>query len=295
MKTQCLVLMMVVVGCGSEEKPPAPFFPLDAAVDGQDAALDSGLGYDASDAAIEPGPSDDSSGHVLIDASRAGALWWSPQLPTDPDLSIDYRGKHFTDLLTARGLDVDVLNSSDRGRISDRLLSGYEAVVRVVDTGHTDAENAAYERYVEHGGNLLLVADLLPPGETDALAARFDIVIEGRTRGRQFMVLLPDVINPELEPNSFILGWEAGSGVTSAPTNTRWLAELDDQTFLDLDDNGTQSSNEPSAPRVNGITTHGEGLIYFIADAEFLQIATVPITDLALDELVPSNAGERAP
>jgi hypothetical protein len=128
---------------------------------------------------ITPGPYPDPV-RILVDASRDGGSWWSPQTEqTGFDSAAPHHGKGLADYLRARGFVVDEL---PRGAaISDAALVGYGAVIRAGfgPKPYTPAEMTAYDKFLSGSGTLWLSCGQNPMD--DVLAASLGLTLSPQT------------------------------------------------------------------------------------------------------------------
>lgn len=220
---------------------------------------------------------------VLVDASRDGGVWWYPQAGTfDPDLG--HQGKELADYL--RSLKLHVRELPRPTLITLELLKSHDLVIRAVACGdYAGSEVLAYQQYVQEGGSLLLLDDHKRHCPIDAVGLSFGLRFDGITRGFQSLTFVPDPITQDLEDGSLRL--IAGSGLTEFPSEAKILAHLDEESYLDLNDNGAKDIDEPTAPPVMGTLTSGKGLIIFMGDANFIEYVPQPLTDNLIQALLP--------
>jgi hypothetical protein len=225
---------------------------------------------------------------ILVDASRDGGVWWFPQAGTfDPDLG--HQGKALADYF--RSLDLYVAELPRPTQVSRSLIQGYNLVIRAVACGYyTASELSAYRRFVEEGGRLLLLDDHKRHCPTDDVGRSFGLRFEGITRGRQELTFVSDPITEGLEDGG--LAFAAGSGLVQIPAEAKVLAYLDEDSWLDLNDNEFRDIDEPVAPPVMGRMTAGDGLIVFMGDANLIEAIPQPLTDNILQALLPGVVSE---
>lgn len=212
---------------------------------------------------------------VLIDASRDGGVWWFPQGGSfDPDLP--HQGKPLADYL--RSFDLEVRELPRPTQISLDLLQGYSLVIRAVAFGgYTSSEVLAYQQYVERGGRLLLLDDHKRYAGVDAVGESFGLLFAGITRGSQGLVFVNDPVTEGLQDGQ--LFFLAGSGLAEYPATAKILAYLDENSYLDLNANGSRDDGEPVAPPVIGRLEAGDGLVVFMGDTNFIERVPQPLTD----------------
>lgn len=214
---------------------------------------------------------------LLVDASRDGGVWWSPQAgPFDP--AATHQGKLMADYLRSHGYRVDELPRPST--ITSALLQPYDVVVRAVGFGgYTAAEIAAYQSYVQAGGRLLLLADHALHAPADGLAQSFGIQFAGVTRGaNQLTSYAPHPITTGV--GAFF--YNVGSAVLAYPASAQIVGSLSAASYLDLNTNGVQDAGEPAAPHVLGVMTSGMGRIAFCGDTNLWETVPQPLVNNVL-------------
>ena len=201
---------------------------------------------------------------ILVDASRDGGVWWSPQAgPFDPDAP--HQGKKLADYL--RRLRHAVTELPRPTTIPSQLLAPFNIVIRFGSLGeeYTQPEILAYHDYLETGGKLFLLSGRHRPGKQDSLALSFGILFQGTTRGeREIDRFEPHPITEGLPlPYGFF-----GSGITELPDAAEILAYLSMGTYLDLNDNSQQDLGEPTGAAALGRMTFGDGELVFIGSVD---------------------------
>ncbi len=198
---------------------------------------------------------------ILIDASRDGGVWWFPQAGSfDP--AADHQGLELATYLRARGYRVVELGRPTLITLS--MLRSYTIVVRAGEFGgYTADELAAYTRYVDEGGRLLLLADHMRYAPPDELAESFGLVFAGITRGGN---VLRFTAGHPITAGLSAVGYGVGSALVAVPGSAVVLGTLDSTSYLDLNDNERQDAGEPSAPPVFGALAFGSGRIVFCGD-----------------------------
>jgi hypothetical protein len=207
--------------------------------------------------------------HILVDASRDGGVWWFPQ--TGPFVSTaPHQGKALADHLRSLGHTVRELPRPTT--ITAALLSDFELVIRANGLGaYTAAEIAAYDAWVQGGGNVLLLADHHP---TDGLAAHFGLDFRGITEGqRQLSTFSAHPITAGVGP----IFYGAGSGILGHPPSSTVIGRLSAGTFLDLNDDHIKQPGEPSAPAGLGVMPLGKGRIVFCGDTNLWETVPQPL------------------
>lgn len=110
---------------------------------------------------------------IVIDASKGGGVWWSPQANRfDPNRH--HQGKAAADLLRSRGWDVEELPRGQR--ITSRALDGRDVLIRLAPfSSYSVAEANMYQQAVASGATLILIGDGNQPNDPIArnLGIRF--------------------------------------------------------------------------------------------------------------------------
>jgi hypothetical protein len=237
--------------------------------------------------ALGTGGHDDDPTHaersILVDASRDGGVWWSPQSSRaggfDPDLP--HQGKALADYLRSRGYRVDELPRPFG--ITRERLDSYRVVIRAnAFSGYAPDEVAAYEGWVEDGGRLLLLNDHMRFAAPDDVGAALGIVFGGVTRGAQRL--------DELAPHPIAKGVRAlsygvGSAVVGAPESAEVVGRLTSDGFADLDFDDALGPGDVPAPAVLGAMKHGRGRVVFSGDTNMWEWVPETLVDNVLEWL----------
>jgi hypothetical protein len=214
---------------------------------------------------------------VLVDASRDGGVWWFPQ--AGPFSASDWhQGQVLADALRTLGYVVEELPRPST--VTDALLGSYDIVIRAHGFGeYSQAEVAAYYKYVERGGSLLLLSDHMMYAPPDGVALAFGIDFEGVTRGENYLSsLATHAITKSVEPLTYMVG----SGIVSQPASAQIVGRLSSGSYLDLNKNGARDSTEPSAPAVLGVMRYGAGRIVFCGDVNLWEQVPQPLVNNVL-------------
>jgi CSLREA domain-containing protein len=228
-------------------------------------------------------PPDLSASKILIDASKDGGIWWSPQGgPFDP--AQPHQGKGLADTLRALGYDVTELGRGET--ITAELLDEHGLVIRpAAFTDYSATELAAYRYYVEQGGRLLLMSDILLSGRRDVLAEEFGLEFAGISRGESLLdTFAQHPVTEGVSPFSNVLG----SGLVAYDPDTTLLGWLSAGTYLDLDNNQNQDTGEPTDAPVLGLLTVGAGRVLFSGDTNMWFGGPQPLLNNALTWLTES-------
>jgi hypothetical protein len=209
--------------------------------------------------------------HILVDASRDGGVWWSPQPQSGPfNINAPHQGKALADHF--RSLLHTVKELTPGTAITPALLADFDIVIRVAGKGAYSApEIAAYDAWVKDFGSLLLLAEHHPQ---DQLASHFGLTFKGIVRGQQMLsTFVPHPVTSGVAP----IPYPGGSGLTAQPAGATVLGKLSAASFLDLNDNGINDPGEPSAPAGLGVMPFGQGRIVFCGDANLWETVPQPL------------------
>jgi hypothetical protein len=187
---------------------------------------------------------------VLVDASRDGGGWWSPQSQSGPkDPNLPHQGKGVADFLRAQGMQVTELGSPLT--VTCALLTQFDLIF-VVDIfpmmPWSASEIAAYSGFVSNGGRLIYLTDYKRPGESFPLAESFGLRFSGETPITTVTQFAPHAITAGVTSLMYV----AGSVVTASPPSATMLAFL------------------TGAP-VMGVMPFGAGRVFFLGDVNSIQ------------------------
>lgn len=199
------------------------------------------------------------SPRVLVDSSRDGGIWWSPQpfVPGVFDPSLEHQGKPLADYLRSLGMEVEELPRPYE--ITPELLEDYDLVIRAntaPNDDYTSDEIDAYLQYVDEGGRLILIAEYSDPGDPDVLALAFGLNLQDSFSG----LVEPYADHPitaGVAPFYYSLG---SILIEDSPPGTTELG------FLGPD-------------VVMGVLPFGLGQVFFIGDSKSLLSVLQPLTD----------------
>jgi len=200
-------------------------------------------------------PTSELSGHILVDASRDGGVWWHPQTGTfDP--TAPHQGQQLADYLRERGYIVDELA---RGRVvTDTVLSNYEGVVRAGQYGtYSTGELLAYDWFLDCGRTLLLLGEFLQDGGVDGLAESIGIPLRGEVTGA-IVSFAEHPITQDVEVVGFNMGSMLQAPLPAGITVLGWL-----------------DSGQP----VMGVVAHPKAKIFFLGDTNELEQVPQPLVD----------------
>lgn len=184
-----------------------------------------------------------------------------------------HQGQALADSLRSMGYVVEELPRPFT--ITDSLLAAYEIVIRTLAFGTYSAlELSAYRKYVERGGNLLLLSDHMKYAPPDAVALIFGIDFQGITRGDNLLdTFAGHAITDGLAPMTYMVG----SGIVSQPASATILGRLSRDSYLDIDKDGVRGPTEPAAPAVLGVLWYGAGRIVFCGDVNLWEQNPQPL------------------
>lgn len=196
---------------------------------------------------------------VLVDASRDGGTWWSPQWEEEGGFNPDlyHQGKALADYLRSLGMRVTELPRPFI--ITTELLNEYDLVVRANASprnSYSSDEIEAYQQYVVDGGPLILLAEFSNLGDPDQLALSFGLNLQGN------LTALVDSftehpITSGVQPFIFTAGSVL---VEDPPPDTIELGFIGTQTAM-------------------GLQPYGFGQIFFIGDTAEITFAQQPLTE----------------
>jgi hypothetical protein len=223
------------------------------------------------------------AGTILVDASRDGGVWWYPQWAQAGGFNptLDHQGKRLADYLRGRGYEVVELPRPFT--ITRELLESHDLVIRASGFGsYGQEEIAAYQSYVNGGGQLLLLGDHMMNLPVDELALSFGLEFAGVTRGEN---ILTTVADHPVTWGMVAIGYGVGSGLLSYPPTAQILGRLSAGGYLDLNKDDRQDVGEPSAPAVLGVMARGTGRILFCGDVNLWHSVPQPLVDNVLEWL----------
>jgi len=216
------------------------------------------------------------SKRIVIDASHDGGVWWFPQSEqTGFNQTKDHQGKVFADMLRDKGFKVDELGRSEK--LKEEHFMGYYIIIRVNGfQTYTQDELDVYNKLIKRGMNLVFFTDHKKYDPADELGTVLGLEFRGMAGGK-----VSKFTNHTITENLTGLDYIAGSVLINADQNPDiqilgWLREND---YADLNFNGIKDNDEPSAPPVMGILKYPKSKIFFIGDANGLQVMPQPFID----------------
>jgi hypothetical protein len=213
---------------------------------------------------------------IVIDASHDGGVWWFPQSElTGFNPENHHQGKIFADLLREKGFKVDELGRDSE--LKEEKFFGYHIIIRVNGfQAYTANELDVYSKLIKRGMNLVFFTDHKRYDPKDELGDLLGLKFEGIAYGKVSR-FTPHIITENLSSLDYI----AGSVLTNADQNPdiEILGWLSDNDYADLNFNGIKDIDEPVAPPVMGILKYPKSKIFFIGDANGLQVMPQPFID----------------
>jgi hypothetical protein len=213
---------------------------------------------------------------IVIDASHDGGVWWFPQSEfTGFDTAKYHQGKLFADLLRKKGFIVDELGRDSE--LKEEQFMGFFIVIRVNGfQAYSPKELDVYTKLVKRGMNLVFFTDHKKYNPKDELGDLLGLNFEGIAHGT-VSKFAQHTITKNLESLDYV----AGSVITNADQNPdiEILGWLGEDEYADLNLNGIKDNDEPFAPPVMGILNYPKSKVFFIGDANGLQIMPQPFID----------------
>jgi len=220
------------------------------------------------------------SKRIVIDASHDGGVWWFPQSEQtgfNPDKN--HQGQVFANLLREKGFKVDELGRGEE--LKEEHFMGYFIVIRVNGfQPYTQNELDVYSKLIKRGMNLVFFTDHKKYDPKDELGDLLGIEFRGIAGGK-----VSKFISHTITENLTSLDYIAGSVLINADQNPDiqilgWLGKED---YADLNFNGIKDEGEPVAPPVMGILSYPKSRIFFIGDANGLQVMPQPFINNLLN------------
>jgi hypothetical protein len=212
---------------------------------------------------------------ILLDASRDGRVWWSPQSPlTGFTSSGPHQGKALADYLRSRGYTVDELRPGTV--ITNTLLQSYSRVIRAnAFYNYTSAEVAAYDEFLKRHCSLLLINDHMQNTSNDLLSQQLGVEFAGVAFGTI------SVINPHaITSGVTTVPFNAGCAIVNRDkSNMVILGRLGASEYVDLNNNGQYDSGDIKSPAVMGILAHATSKIFFLSDLNGIEQVPQPFTN----------------
>ncbi len=171
-----------------------------------------------------------------------------------------------------KAFKVDELGRGEE--LKEEHFMGYFIVIRVNGfQTYTANELEVYTKLVKRGMNLVFFTDHKTYDPKDELGDLLGIEFKGVARGK-VCKFTSHIITENLTSLDYI----AGSVLINADQNSDiqilgWLGEND---YADMNLNGIKDEGEPVAPPVMGILNCPKSKIFFIGDANGLQIMPQP-------------------
>jgi len=195
---------------------------------------------------------------ILIDASRDGGVWWSPQVSSF-SVTMPHQGKPLADYLRSLGCTVHEL---PRGAvITWQELRKYKNIIRVVGFGnYTSQEIAAYDAFLHNSSSVILLSDHMQNSSNDNLSAHLGLNFSGSYTGT--ITATNHIINSGVNGFPYIAG-----SVIMHP---------DPAKIFILGYVGTSASHPGYAAM--GILFHSSSKIFFSGDANGIELMPQPFT-----------------
>ena len=204
---------------------------------------------------------------VLVDASKDGGGWWSPQHPgTGFSESEPHQGKPLADYLRSIGFEVDEL---PRGiEITTSLLEKYDRIIRATafrppnTNAYTSSELAAYAAFLDRPNtSLLLISEHKNTSINDELCESLGISFTGSVRGS-----LENFSSHPITQGATPFYYNAGSVIANASENPSmsilgWVKE---------------------SP-VMGVLSHPNTKIFFLGDINGIEEVPQPFVENLID------------
>ena len=210
---------------------------------------------------------------IVIDASHDGGVWWYPQSEQTGFKPENYhQGKVFADMLRQKGFKVYELGRGEE--LKEEHFMGYYIVIRVNGfQPYAKNELDVYSKLVKRGMNLVFFTDHKRYDPEDELGDLLGIEFRGLTRGT-----VSKFASHIITENLTSLDYIAGSVLVNADQNhdiqiLGWMGEND---FADMNFNGVRDEGEPVALPVMGVLNYPKSKIFFIGDANGLQVMPQP-------------------
>jgi hypothetical protein len=178
---------------------------------------------------------------VLVDPTHDGGTWWFPQAAETPagfKSDQPHQGKALADYLRAQGYSVTELGR--RGTMSPDSMMSFSVIIRAgyyADSmsfpGYETHDIDVYSAYTGCNRTLVILAEYLRPGRTDALADHFGIPLTGQLTGdvtdfaaheltegvTTIRYIAGSFLSAESNPAIQVLGRVEGKGVMGLLTN----------------------------------------------------------------------------
>jgi hypothetical protein len=178
---------------------------------------------------------------VLVDPTHDGGTWWFPQKADTPAgfrSDQPHQGKALADYLRAQGYSVTELGR--RGTMSPDSMMSFSVIIRagyyadaINFPGYEPHDLDVYAAYTGCDRTLVILAEFLRPGQSDALSDRLGIPLTGSVTGEiteftphaltEGVTTIPYIagsfLGAESNPSIQVLGRVDGKGVMGLLTN----------------------------------------------------------------------------
>ncbi len=207
---------------------------------------------------------------ILFDASHCGGVWWFPQYDSIGYNKDEYhQGKILADYIRSKGFKVDELARGHE--LTDSLLNQYDLVIRVGGyIEYTPKELEIYTKFIKKSHRFVLISEFLGSNKTDNLADELNIPLRGSAKGSIYKFADTLITKGQIQP----LYYMAGSAIidTTFDPSMIYLAWLDSNTFVDLNNNEIKDSIEPVGTPIMGIKIIDSTYILFTGDLNYLEM-----------------------
>lgn len=209
--------------------------------------------------------------NILVDASKDGGVWWSPQ--SGPG---DHQGYALAEYLRSLGFHVDEL--SQGAVITDSLLKKYSKIIRCATFfQYSDDELAAYKNFLNKPGAILLLQDHLSYTVNDNLSEMLGLHFVGAVEGTVTNFIPHEITNGVTE-----LSYIAGSVVTNSENNSNItvLGTLDKNNYTVMNNSYPfiGETNNIDAPIMGILNNYPNTKIFFLGDENGIEYLPQPFT-----------------
>ncbi|MEJ7739659.1 MAG: hypothetical protein WKF97_19715 [Chitinophagaceae bacterium] len=194
---------------------------------------------------------------ILVDASRDGGVWWSPQSGQPGNANAPHQGKKLADYLKSLGYQVDELSSGTT--ITWPLLKQYTRIIRAGGFGnYSPGEIEAYDSFLSRPSSLMLLQDHLSNYSNDLLSEHLGVEFTGSEIGH-VTKFAPHSITAGVTLHDYVAGSTVSNSIkNSGITVLGWLG--------------------PNDYPVMGILHYPTARIFFIGDMNGLEQVPQPFS-----------------
>jgi len=211
--------------------------------------------------------------NILVDASKDGGVWWSPQAGPG-----DHQGYALARYLRKLGFHVDELLRGDV--ITDSLLKNYSKIIRSTPSfQYSDDELAAYKDFLDKPCALLLFQDHLyyQTQVNDNLSEMLGLHFVGAVEGTVTNFVPNEITNGVTE-----LSYIAGSVVTNSENNPNItvLGALDKDNYAVINKSYPfiDETTDIDAPIMGVLNNYPNTKIFFSGDENGIEYLPQPFT-----------------